>query len=264
MIKQSLSVTYWFMLMTVIVIVGCKQKYTEKLLLHSPEAETITVDADYSARAIEAAGGLDAWLKLKKLDLDAVVTFYEPGGSFHLTEHHYDIYPWSNSIRVTAAEPAGNFTWLLSAGKFMMLQAPKSQANTKALPLGISERDFAETVLDIVTAPVRFIDEQALFALARGPVKMETSWYHLIERTGSNAKVSLPNVIFYQNKDNFLVDMLWLPCVDAECRRDGIGVRAYAYEEIEKAGALIPSKIEIFDAGAGVHFGRRLIKIDFK
>jgi len=170
---------YWLVLVTAFVVAGCKQEYKEDELAYWPDVNTIVVTNDYTPRAIKATGGYQAWIKAIKLQFDSVVTCYNPDGSFYLTEHHYEIYPWSNSIRISAAEPQGKFVWQLSGGRFSVLEGPK---RFYALPALVQNRYFAEAILDMTTAPVRFLDRSFGFTKGPKPVKMEGLWYYPIER----------------------------------------------------------------------------------
>jgi len=118
---NRLSKTFWFVLVTAFIFTGCQWKYKEdvvEVLARGPDLEMISVPPDYVVQAIKGAGGLTGWMKTKELQLDCVVTFYQPDGSFYLTEQHHVVYPWSNSIQISAREPKGRFVWQLSKGRF--------------------------------------------------------------------------------------------------------------------------------------------------
>ncbi|MGD8500353.1 MAG: hypothetical protein PVJ86_06880, partial [Phycisphaerales bacterium] len=132
-----------------------------EVLARGPDFETISVPSDYAARAIEAAGGFNAWTKAKEVHLDCVVTFYQPDGSFYLTQQRYVVYPWSNAIQISAREPQGSFVWQLSKGQFDVLEG---SAQAVELPIAAPSRCFAEVILNIITAPVRFLDGSVEFA----------------------------------------------------------------------------------------------------
>ena len=160
---------------------GCAQRYIEKedLLAVEPNVAALVIPGDYAFSAIGAAGGLEAWTKTVKFDLDCVVTFYQQDNSFYLTENHFEIYPWSNSIRISAQEPQGKFVWQLSAGQFNLLEGNRAADSAKF----ISDRDYAEAMLVILTAPVRFLDKSVSFVKKPTPVKKEGLWYYPIELT---------------------------------------------------------------------------------
>jgi hypothetical protein len=253
---------------------GCAQRYIEKedLLAVEPNVAALVIPGDYAFSAIGAAGGLEAWTKTVKFDLDCVVTFYQQDNSFYLTENHFEIYPWSNSIRISAQEPQGKFVWQLSAGQFNLLEGNRAADSAKF----ISDRDYAEAMLVILTAPVRFLDKSVSFVKKPTPVKKEGLWYYPIELTfltepvayaDSKQKVVEPvqpywsKVVFFQNTGRSLVDMIWL--VNSE-RDKFFAVRSYDYKKVDKNGILVPTKIEIFRSDARAVLKERLVKVDFK
>jgi len=70
-----------------------------------------------------------------------------------------------------------------------------------------------------------------------------------------------PNLVYYQNRDNSLVDMLLLTGTDkGAC----LAVRGYNYHKVEKGGIWVPAKIEIFLSDAGSVMEKRLVKIDYQ
>ncbi len=254
------SKTIWLVLVMVLAVTGCRQEYKadEEALAYEPDVETIAVTNDYAPRAIGATGGYRAWMKAVKLRGDCVVTFYRPDGSFYLTEQHHEIYPWSDSIRILAREPQGKFVWQLSGNNFSVSEGAE---RVDTLPVKVCQRYLAEVILDITTAPVRLLDSEARFTERPGPVKMEGLWYYPVERTSSDAESYWTKVVFYQNKENFLVDMLWFAGAD---EKKFLAVRGYDYREVEENGVLLPAKIEIFRTDARGILQERLVKIDYK
>jgi len=251
-----------FIVVTVFALAGCGQGY-KKLPAGKVKIETDTVMADYVSRAIKATGSLQAWTEAKRLKFDCLVTSYQTNDSFYLTKMNLEICPWSNSIRISAAEPQGKFVWQLSKGSFSVLEGA---GQIDALQIAVSQHGLAEAILAATTAPIRFLDESVAFTKATMPVKMEGKWYCPIERTVITADKSgiepyWSEMVFCQNTDNSLVDIIWLSAGDAG---ESLVVRGYNYSELGKGGVLFPSKIEIFRANAGGLAQRQLIKIDIK
>jgi hypothetical protein len=246
----------WLILGLSLVIAGCQRRYDEDVLAQAPDVNAITVTSDYAPRTIGATGGYQAWINTVKLDLDGVVTFYRPDGSFYLTEHYYEIYPWSNAIRVSAYEPQGKFVWQLSAEGFKILQAGKAGVYEP----GCEMQSLLRAVLDMTTAPVRLLDSAGL-AKAAEPVKVEGLWHNSIERGRSDVEPPLHKVVFYQAIDSGLVDMIWFANLAGQ---KSLAVRGYDYGQAEGQQVLIPAKIEIFETDARGVLQRRLLKIDFK
>ena len=188
------------------IVAGCGQQRRKDadMLDRGPDFEQIVVPGEYADAAIRATGGLQQWAKTVKVQIDCVVTFYQPDGSFYLTEHRFNIYPWSNSIEVFAREPLGIIAWQLSDGQFKLLAGDPALALGLLAPaigrgtpadrrgltgpaeagpaMGVSCRDYAEAILKITTAPVQFLQPAAVFVKGPAPVKMEGLWYHPIEQ----------------------------------------------------------------------------------
>ena len=260
-----------FIFVAAFVVAGCQQEYKEEdKLPYEPLLDPNFIVPDYASRAIDATGGFDAWTKAKKLRLDCVVTFYKSDGSFYLTEQDYEIYPWSNSIRISATEPQGKFVWELSRGG---LEGGGSWHTGVGFPVELcSKQYFAELILDITTAPVRFLDKSVVFTKDSRPVKMEGLWYYSIERVNPHKTGIFSYAVFYQNRDSSLVDMIWFagvdsPVIASEAQPSveipiSLAVRGYDYRELEKGGVRVPAKIEIFRTDAAGVLRERLVKID--
>jgi hypothetical protein len=252
-------------LLAVLVVGGCQQRYEEEqeAVVHEPLPDLDFTAPDYASRAIEASGGRRAWTRAKKLNLDCVVTFYKPDGSFHLTEQHHEVEALSNSIRISASEPRGEFVWQLSGDKFKVL---KGAEPADASAIKVVNRCFAEAVLNVITAPMRLLDRRAGFAkpAALGePVRIEGLWYYPIELSGRDAVGLKPywsKVVFYQNRDSSLVDTICFANVD---RERFLAVRGYDYRKVDKSGVLVPAKVEIFSTDDRCALKKRLAKIDY-
>jgi len=262
--------TICLVLVAVFALAGCEQKQKEDVdvLARGAELEAIWPPSEEAARAIDATGGLDAWKKTAKLQLDCVVTFYRPDGSFYLTEQRYEVHPWSNSIQISADEPKGAFVWQLSNGQFNVL---RGAGQIDALPKAVPSRCFAEVILNIITAPARFLDSSVEFTKQSTPVKMQGKWYYPIDTQGKDLTVSISDAVFYQDRDSSLVDMIRLVCLSQGLLTESTGaarempiqyVRGYDYEVVEKAGPRIPTRIEIFETDARDRSQKRLVKID--
>ncbi len=258
-----------FSVVAAFIFTGCQGKQEEdvaEVLVSGPNLETISVPPDYVVRAIEAAGGWNAWTGMKELQLDCVVTFYQPDGSFYLTEQSHVVYPWSNSIQISAREPQGAFAWQLSRGKFDVLQ---DSGQSDALPVVIGSSHYAEMILSIITIPARFLDEAAEFSKETTELKIQGQWYYPITRRSrrvvgaeieSEPVRPLSKAVLYQDRDNSLVDMILFDYMGGD---DFLAVRGYDYTEVEKEGVRVPVRIEIFKADAGSNLRERLVKIDY-
>ena len=263
MINRFSNIMCWLVLAAVFVVVGCEQEHKEDA--SRPRAgltDPNFVMPEYASRAIEATGGRQAWMKTKKLELDCVVTIYKPDGSFYLTEQHHEIYPMSNSIRISAEEPQGKFVCQLSAGIFSVLEGAEQVDD---LPVAIENFHFAEAILDITTAPVRFLDKPFAFNKGPKPAKIEGQWYYPIERekilVDDIADLPYwPKVVFCQNTGTSRIDMIWFADT---AEKKFLAVRGYDYKEVEKGSILVPTKIEIFVTDPAGVLRERLVKIDY-
>jgi len=262
------SKTICLVLTGAIILIGCQQEYEKDVadtLATGPDIQMTSVAPDYVVKAIEAVGGWNAWVETKELQLDCVVTFYQPDGSFHLTEQHHVVYPWLNSIEISGREPKGRFVWKLSKGRFNVLQGT---VQTDALPVVIEANHFAEMILSIVTIPARFLDDSAEFSKLTTGLKIQGQWYYPITRLSkpaggaglmSKTDFILSKAVFYQDRDTSLIDMLVFDFTNGD---NTFAVRGYDYTKVEKNGVLVPAKIEIFKADANGRLQERLVMID--
>lgn len=261
--SNRLSKPLYLILAALVVPAGC-QRYQHKeeqveVLARGPDAETVSVTSDYASRSIDATGGLDAWKRAKELQLDCVVTFYRTDGSFYLTEQSYTVYPWSNVLEISAREPQGTFVWRLTKGQLNVVQGGEQ---VEKLPVAVATRCFAEAILDIVTTPARFLDRPVALSKQDTAVKMHGQWYYPIARKAkSDAETSagMTEAIFYQDRDNSLIDMIGFDCAKKD---KSLAVRGYDYKKIEKGGVVLPTRMEIFSTAAEADSQQRLVKID--
>jgi len=247
----------WFL-----VGAGCESNRVpgvERLAV-GPAAEALEVQADYALRALDAAGGLAAWSKVRMLELGCVVKFYQADGSYYLTEQRYEVFPWSNAIRISGAEPGGAYVRQSVGGRYSVLQGRDSYAG---LETAVDDGCLAEGIVELVTAPVQLLERTADFLAANTTVKADGVYYYPIKRVvkAEHRKDSgLREAGFYQHKDSGRVEMVLLRCGQG----DGVlAVRGHEYKEVEEGGVLVPSVVEIFKSDAG---GKRsqLVRIDVK
>jgi len=275
--RNRIYQTICLVLVAVFVLTGCWQKQKEDAdvpargpvgAVREPPVQAISVPSDEAAQLIDATGGLDAWKKTGMLQLDCVVTFYQADGSFYLTEQRYEVHPWLNSIQISANEPQGAFVWQLSNGQFNVL---RGAGQIDALPKAVPSRCFAEVILNIITAPARFLDDSVEFSKQSTPVKMQGKWYYPINRQGKDLTARISEAVFYQDRDSSLVDMIRLACLSQGLLTESSGtardkpiqyVRGYDYQVVDKAGPLVPTRIEIFETDARDRTQKRLVKID--
>ena len=252
----------YFILLCLLALTGCNQNARESLSLASsgPDIQTLSILPDYALQAMEATGGVEAWRQIKPLQLDGIVSFYQPDGSYYLTEQHFNVYPWSNSIEISGTEPQGSFRWRLFNGQFSVIQGNGIIANSST---AVDNQCFAEALLNALTVPARFLDKSVEFTKEIDPVKIQGEWYYPIERRNEpniQAYLKLSEAVFYQDWDSSLIDALWLTC-----QSDGsyVIVRSYEYQVIEAGGISVPSKIEIYLSDSALRQQDRVAQIDF-
>jgi hypothetical protein len=190
-----------------------------------------------------------------------VVTFYQPDGSFYLTEQQYEINPWLNSIQISADEPKETVVWEWSEGKFDVL---KGTSRIDALSKAVPSCCFAEAILDITTAPVRFMDFTVKFTNNSDPVRIHGKWYYPIQRQEKVFTSRVSEAVFYQDRDSSLVNMIRLSCTGTgfAIDRKVQYVRGYDYKKVEDTRLLVPTRIEIFESDARDRTQKRVVKID--
>jgi hypothetical protein len=275
--RNRISETIYLVLVAVFVFTGCqrvpilrsfskmgsqqKQNEDADVMTRTPDVEAILPPSEEAAGAFKAAGGLGAWMETTKLQFDCVVTFYRPDGSYYLTEQQYEVRPWLNSIQISADEPQAAFIWKFSRGQFNVL---RGAGQIDALPEAVPSRCFAEVILNIITAPARFLDDSVEFSQKPKPVKIQGKWYYPIERQSKGFFASVSEAVFYQDRDSSLVDMIRLVCLNTGAARERtiLYVRGYDYKEVEKTGPIVPMRIEIFETDARDRTQKRLVKID--
>lgn len=261
--SSRLSVIVCLVLATVVILTGCQQKQQEDadVLDREPNLTAIRPPSDFETRAIETTGGLNLWSRTIKMQLDCVATFYQPDGSFYLTEQHCIVYPWSNSIEIFGRELQGNFAWRLSQGRFEVLHGNKRVTNMMS---PIDNQCFAEAILNIVTAPVRLLDNSVEFSRDMNPIIIQGQWHDPINRRRKSdieSILQIPKAVFYQNRDTSIIDMLSIACMGGD---QFLTARGYDYSEMREGEIIIPRRIEFVLTDSQGHSQKRLAKIDFK
>ena len=69
----------------------------------------------------------------------------------------------------------------------------------------------------------------------------------------------MAKAVFYQNRDNSLIDLIHIACSETG---KSLAIRGYDYDEIEKGGLLVPTRIEVFATDTQGGAQSRLVKID--
>ena len=276
MVKRVIQ-TVVLTVLTTLIVTGCGRRVAKEpsqdlnLLATGPNRAALSVPRPWVTSAFDATGGMALWTRARQLDFDAVVTASRRDGSFYLTEHEFDVYPWSDAIQVAAMESGGRMVWRVVGGQYRWVDG-NDRADVS--PVSAFYRDYAEAVLQIATAPARMLSRNV--ALTRRPnrVQIGGQWYDPIEakfqgraivskEKGREKTVVIApywtDGIYFQNQDRLVADVVWLANPTAQ---KFLLVRGYDYAPLTKGGVLVPTKIEIFQSGPEALPGPRLALID--
>jgi hypothetical protein len=257
-----------------VTLTGCGRQVSKDstpnfdLLATGPAQQVLPTPPPYVVAALDAAGGLTAWEQCKRVEFRATGTACARAGCYYLTEHDFVVCPWSEAIQVTAHEPRADFTWQVVRGRRYAQQA---DPNLDVSPLRGLCCDYADAVLRIATAPVRLLEDQAGLTSRPGVVQISGQWYLPIDanypaqKAGPSEKVAAAPYwtegTYFQSQGKSLVDMIWL---GNPATHKFLLARGYDYAPAVAGGALIPSKIEVFQSDPEANIGPRLALIDVK
>jgi len=209
---------------------------------------------EYTLAALESTGGVDKWLQCRRIDLQGVVSAYRSDGSYYVSEHAFVVYPWSKAIQISAHEPGSDYLWRLVGQRFRQAEGKTS---VDISPLAGAYHDYASALLEIITAPVRMMDEGVQLTRRPLPVQMIGQAYTAIDAQFEGRNSYWTNATYFANRQNSRVDVIWLA---NPSRQDYLIVRAYDYAPTA-CGVLVPSVAEIFRSDAEAHLGTRFATI---
>jgi hypothetical protein len=204
------------------------------------------------AAAADATGGLSAWRQCRHLEISGVVIAYQDGGGRYLMEHTFRVSPSSHALSISAREPRSDYVWQLVGHRFERVQGdPRLDAS----PLRQDYADYAEAVLEILTAPVRLMEWGGSLTADSATVMIGGRPYHTME-AGSSSGIQR---VYYQDEGNSRVDLIWL---GDNVSKHFVMVRGYDYAPVSDAGVQIPTKIEVCRSGPERQIGRRIAQVD--
>ncbi|MBN2269950.1 MAG: hypothetical protein JXN61_05005, partial [Sedimentisphaerales bacterium] len=128
--SNRLSNLIWAAVAGVIIVGGCaveSKPGTDKLAV-GPASERLKILPEEAGAAIQSAGGLVAWAGAKEIRMGCVATFYQADGSYYLTEQLYEVFPWSDSVRISGLEPGGEYAWEFQGGRLGVLRGESQYA----------------------------------------------------------------------------------------------------------------------------------------
>jgi hypothetical protein len=227
-------------------VTGCQTRTST-----SPKVDP---DASQATSTMDAAGGLATWRQCRQFEVTGVVIAYQEDDSVYLTEHTFHVSPWSHVISISAHEPQSNYVWQLVGHQFLEAEGdPKLDVSQ----LRQDYQDYAEAILEIMTAPVRLLEWDAKPAVNPTVPMIGGRPYDVIE-AGSPTGVERA---YYRDENSSQIDMIWLADKD---RTHFMMVRGYDYASLPPAGVQVPTKIELFRSDPSRQIGFRLAQIDVR
>jgi len=250
-------------LLALSLLCGCATGPADKpdRLASAPNLEKIGTPPDYLAETLHAAGGLTAWQNATHLTLDAVVTFYQPDGSFYLTEQRYELFPWSYAIRITGTEPAGSYLWQWQRGSFQVLQGPSQLRHITEV---VESPCFAEAVATFLAAPAVLLDPQQQLSRLGRAIRLHGKWFDPIRRDvppQPDQKPTVSPAVFYQSRDSALIQIVWLSCNQP---RKFLAIHGFNYQQLENPPIMLPRKLELLQTDGKGTSRRRLAIIELR
>jgi hypothetical protein len=225
--KYFLTLSFTVLLVTS----GCEKKVTKQPPTTPPPPRVVTVP-DIAKGAVDKVGGEQAWSDTQVIIGECTAKFYKPDGTFYLTRQRHAVYPWSDSIRVYAAEPQGTFVWQLSGSNFTLLEGTPEQA--VKLPVTLCDSSIARMIWSVMAAPASVATQAPPNATFGAALRIEGLWHYPLWVGGGQT--------WFMNQDSGVLDIYKL-----EILRKGIYLmaRGYDYRTVEKTGVKVPTKIEI-------------------
>ena len=166
--------------------------------------------------------------------LDCIVEYYNPDGSRYVSEQTHKINFNDKILHVSANEPAGKFEWLLKDGVFTV---SRNSAMSATESITLCDENIAKGLLGLYIANVNNMGRS--LAAAGGSVKIQGRRYQKL--TGSG------NLTFCRNLDTSIIDTVLIGGIG----KKHLMLRGYGYKEVKTVSGAIPTRIEIFRAGAG-------------
>ncbi len=294
-------------LVALLTVAGCGPPQQGDPLAQKPSNENDSISNKsldkYILNAVSVAGGNEAWADATKIEFECVVTFYKNDNSLYLTEHFYEIYPWSDAIRLSVVEPSGKFVWLLSGDNFKIEMTETMRKIPGQMESITLVKELMYAVRDLTIAPVKLYRYSSEFVREDTALKIKGAWYYPVEylypaesemepvkphwfkavffgaKPKNPPKPYWSKAVLYQNRQTSLVEMLrFVPPfeksmeLDEQESRRAIAVRGYDYRETEgpkepgivKDAVLIPTKIEMFESKSQDIIAQRIVKLDLK
>lgn len=237
--------------LVVTIISGCAKKQQATT---EPVTRVVTVPA-FAKSSVDAVGGERAWSDTQVIIGECTAKFYKPDGTFYLTRQRHAVYPWSDSIRIYAAEPQGTFVWQLSGSNLTLLEGAPQQA--AELPITLCNPSIARAIWSVLAAPASLATKADPNVVPGTAERVMGLWHNPLKLAGGQT--------WYQNVESGLFDLytIDLRATSHEPRAATITARGYDYLLIKKTNVMVPTKIEIFTADSPTSEPRRIIELDY-
>ena len=248
--------------LAIVTLTGCGRQVartlegTDDLLATGPDQLALAAARpDYTLGALEATGGVSAWMECRRIDFSGVVSAYRPDGSYYMSEHTFIAHPWSEALLVSAHEPGSDYLWRLVGGKFEQVEG---NARVDISPLAGAYQDYATALLEITTAPVRLMEEKTELTRRPLPVQMLGQVYTAIDAEFAGSRSHWTNATYFASRFNSRVELIWLA---NPARRDFLIVRGHDYIQVAN-GVFVPSVVEIYHSDGQARLGSRFATIN--
>ncbi|MDO8301932.1 MAG: hypothetical protein Q7T18_01695 [Sedimentisphaerales bacterium] len=233
-----------------VVISGCAQQPVKQQSVASQVPHVVTVPA-FAKGAVDAVGGEQAWSTTEVIVGECTAKFYKPDGTFYLTRQRHAVYPWSDSIRIYAAEPQGTFVWQLSGNNFTLLEGTPQQA--ASLPMTLCDPAIARAIWSLMASPASLATKSDPNRVFGAAVQVAGIWHRPLKLADSQ--------LWYQNKESDILDICQL---EISGNTTHLLARGYDYLPIEKTRIMAPTKIEIFTTNSSASELVRIIELDYR
>jgi hypothetical protein len=171
------------------------------------------------------------------------VRLYKADGSYYMTRQSQKIDSQAGMLLVSGIEPDGAYSWLLSPGRFDILEG--RTVSPKWLPAEFSQKDYCRVILGCFQAA-------DMKSQGRGtPLRILGNWCYPADSYG--------DLTWYQSKDGGPVDIVVIRVSEAV----QLMARAYEYHKASENGVFAPAKIEIYAADGAAMNEQRLFGIDY-
>lgn len=184
---------------------------------------------------------------------DCVVSYFQIDSAPYITQQRHAFDPSSRSLKMTADEPAGTFTFALTNDQFAA--AEPLTPYLSGLPASFVNQPLATAVFYSFTAGAGILDTAQW--MKTEPVKIEGKWYNPIQIPTENGT----DVTLYWNADQERVELVKI----ADQATESLWLlQSYSLIYSKEADTLIPRKIDVFDIENGLASKRLLIQFEYK